>query len=357
METEIGSIFPIYDTVEACDGQRIPTEQNQVYLSLAREAFLYLAKTIVGGNHRIMLPAYTCKTVIDPFRQEKWDCHFYDINRHLSIETDAFQALFDQIKPEIVLFHPYYGCGISLAEAAVLQKAKMNGATIIADLTQAIFSPRDYPFVDYYVGSLRKWFPIPDGAFLSSDKHTLLLDAHALPENEIFVRFQKDAMYLRGAYFQSHVPELKQISIRLNKYAVHLASAEPIALHRISSFSDQNLLADASEESQHIRMQNYAYLLSSVRNCCSCIPVNDNISKLRSAPLYFPIYCPDRATVQKELASHGVYAPILWPVADPCVLISSNVRYIYDHILLIPIDQRYGIHDMERISKLLNREP
>lgn len=353
MIKEIGSIFPVYEPNEREDGDLLPVQENEVYLSLAREAFLYLAKTIGGGNHRVMLPAYTCQTVIDPFEQENWACYFYGINQDLRIDEQSFRELLSEVKPEVIVFHPYYGLGISSREVELLQNAKEAGATIIEDMTQVLFSGRTHSFVDYYLGSLRKWFDIPDGAFLSSRKHPLPEEA-AYSENEIFTRLQKDAMYLRGEYFRTGNPEIKQISIRLNKYAVNLVAGQNIAIHRMSRYSKQNYRKSDIAGNQKARLENYRYLLTALKESQTCLPVNHDLSNLESAPLYFPIYVPNRTDVQKELACNRIYAPVLWPVLDTRVLVSDEVRYIYEHILLLPIDQRYTIADMESIAKVLN---
>ena len=49
-----------------------------------------------------------------------------------------------------------------------------------------------------------------------------------------------------------------------------------------------------------------------------------------------------------------IYAPVLWPVQTKDVLINEEVEYIYSHILMLPIDQRYSIDDMIKIVELAN---
>lgn len=73
-----------------------------------------------------------------------------------------------------------------------------------------------------------------------------------------------------------------------------------------------------------------------------------------TAPLYFPIYVSNRTEIQKKLAAKHIYAPVLWPVNTAEVLINDNIKYIYSHILMIPIDQRYDEQDMKKIVTILN---
>ena len=62
----------------------------------------------------------------------------------------------------------------------------------------------------------------------------------------------------------------------------------------------------------------------------------------------------DRSEVQTRLANEHIYAPVLWPVCTEDLLISEDIKYIYSHILMIPIDQRYNEFDMSRILTVLN---
>ena len=72
-------------------------------------------------------------------------------------------------------------------------------------------------------------------------------------------------------------------------------------------------------------------------------------------PLYFPILVDNRVQWQDLLADNDIYAPVVWPKADHCPDIDDNSQMIYDKILCIPIDQRYGIDDMDRIVKVINK--
>ena len=70
--------------------------------------------------------------------------------------------------------------------------------------------------------------------------------------------------------------------------------------------------------------------------------------------LFFPVYVKDRTVFQKKMAQQEIYAPVLWQVHTDKVLINDNIRRIYQEILMLPIDQRYGISDMERIVTVIN---
>ena len=73
-----------------------------------------------------------------------------------------------------------------------------------------------------------------------------------------------------------------------------------------------------------------------------------------TAPLYFPIYAKDREDLQKFLAQRCIYAPLLWPIGEENEPhLSETEHYIYEHILALPMDQRYDRSDMKRIANVL----
>ena len=53
------------------------------------------------------------------------------------------------------------------------------------------------------------------------------------------------------------------------------------------------------------------------------------------------------------LSEQHIYAPVIWPVVYEEVLVNETVKYIYDHILAIPIDQRYDEGDMAKIVSII----
>ncbi len=105
---------------------------------------------------------------------------------------------------------------------------------------------------------------------------------------------------------------------------------------------------------QHRRFENYTYLYHNICENNKVVKVCKNINEVTTAPLYFTIYVDDRPSLQCQLAQDAIYAPIIWPVEDKRVLINDVVKYIYDHILAIPIDQRYNSNDMKRVVEIIN---
>jgi hypothetical protein len=71
-------------------------------------------------------------------------------------------------------------------------------------------------------------------------------------------------------------------------------------------------------------------------------------------PLYFPVLLRiERLKFQKYLVKHSVYVPIIWPKSQ--LINAAGDDTLYDSLICIPIDQRYGEGDMQRILSLLQQ--
>lgn len=345
---EIGSIYSVHTLENKPCLSIVLAGDKSVYFSLCREALLVIARWYRNTYKRVLIPAYTCQTVLDPFLQEGWDIEYYNISKQLRIDTVDLLSKYNSFKPSLCVAHPYYGADLNEDELEALTVLKKGGCVLIEDLTQCVFSTQSDPIFDYFIGSYRKWFPIPDGAFLIGK-----VDVEELSENTAFVEPMSDAMYLRGVFHRTGDNNIKEISRRVGNIAISHISGE-IVPHKISSFSTSLLNEIDIEETIRKRHDNYRYLYEQLSNSNICAPVDRSIDELTCAPLFFPVYVKDRASFQKKLAQHEIYAPVLWPVHTEELLINESIKEIYNEILMLPIDQRYGIEDMKRMIEVIN---
>lgn len=353
MKKEIGSIFPLSDFAlshaEVAQAQ-FPTDR--IYYSLCREALCDIAMALNGTDKIVLIPAYTCQTVITPFEECGWQCVYFPIERDLRIDTHGLMKLLEDTNPSLVVVHPYFGMDMNEDEVATLVSIKENGTDIILDLTQCLFSTKQYSFATFIVASYRKWMPIPDGGYLINHSNN---ESICQPENENteFTEREKTAMYLRGQYFANGEQRTKDISIRLSK-AADLIAESNIKPHRMSQVAYNLLNEENMEHNQQSRFSNYTYLFNNIHESEKVSKVCGDLNEVTTAPLYFTIYVKNRPALQKLLAQDSIYAPVIWPVEDEKVLINDEVKYLYDHILAIPCDQRYDEKDMRRALDIIN---
>ena len=353
MKKEIGSIFPLSDAaLSKAESEKKSFNGDRVYYSLCREALYDIAKAMSGTEKTVLIPAYTCQTVITPFEEAGWHCEFYSITKDLRINTQKLIEANEKYHPSVVVVHPYFGMDLCDEEVKAFNSLNHKGVKIVLDLTQCIFTNKEYPFASIIVASYRKWMPIPDGGYLINKTDSLQFEQPEQENNE-FTENEKAAMYLRGQYFENGEQRTKDISIRLSKAADIIAESN-ITPHKMSQVAYNLLKKEDVENNKNRRYANYTYLFNSITESKKVTKVCFNIANVTTAPLYFTIYVQNRQELQRLLAKDAIYAPVIWPIEDERVLIDEDVKYIYDHILAIPCDHRYDENDMQRAVEIIN---
>lgn len=354
MKKDVGSIFPLdSEAISQAEAFSAEFSSDRIYYSLCREALYDIAVSVQESNKTVLIPAYTCQTVITPFEEAGWKCQYYAIKKDLRIDIQSLSELTNKYSPSMIVVHPFFGMELNHQEEVALQQISEKGVKIVLDLTQCIFSQKRYLFVTYIVGSYRKWFPIPDGGFMERNIHMTMI-SQPQQENNDFTEREIAAMYLRGQYFSNGEQRTKEISIRLSKAADHIAEGN-IKPHKMSQIAYNLLRQEDREVNQKCRYKNYSHLFQCVHESNRVTKVCKNLLEVTTAPLYFTIYVDNRKELQCLLAHDAIYAPIIWPVEDEKVLINDDVKYIYNHLLAIPCDQRYNEEDMQRVIEIINR--
>ena len=354
MKKEIGSIFPLSDAVlSKAESEKATYKGDRLYYSLCREALYDIAKAMGYVGNIVLIPAYTCQTVITPFEEAGWRCEYYSISRLLRIDAQSLLRLVEEYHPTLVVVHPYFGMELDENEKTLLTKIKKQDIDIVVDLTQCLFSTKEYSFASFIVASYRKWMPIPDGGYLKCLSQKVVI-SQPESDNKEFSEREIAAMYLRGQYFRNGEKRTKAISIHLSKVADYIAGNN-ISPHKMSQVA-YNLLSEHDiDKNQRSRYSNYTYLFEHIYESSIVKKACKSLAEVTTAPLYFTIYVQDRQVLQCKLAQDAIYAPVIWPVEDERVLIDDDVKYIYEHLLAIPCDQRYDEDDMKRIVEIINK--
>lgn len=148
-QKEIGGYFEM---------EELPGEEyypDLLHLNLGRTALQYLLDR--RGCQEIFLPYYLCDSVIDACRNSSAKVSFYSVNEELTPEIDEL--------PEGAWLYlvNYYG-QLTDEQIRFFQKKYQR---IIVDQTHAFYQ-RPVEHVDT-IYSPRKFFGLPDGAYLAAD--------------------------------------------------------------------------------------------------------------------------------------------------------------------------------------------
>jgi len=309
----IGGYFELEQLVEH------PFYTNMMKLNTGRNALLYLIKT--KGIKKLHLPYYMCSSVSEMLFRYEIEVDYYHIDVRFN---PIFNKNLDE--DEYLYVVNYYG----QLTNDIIRTLQNRYKRIIVDNTQAFFQePVDGIDTIY---SCRKFFGIPDGAYLSTDKK---LEVHLQTD------VSKDRMGQILGRFED------QASKYYIEYKENEALFKELPLMKMSSLTQNILGAIDYSKVYKTRNENYRFLASTLgpKNALSLIsPVG---------AFAYPMYMENGLAIRKELAQKKIYIPTLWPnVLEECD--EGSIEYDYAmNILPLPCDQRYSLLEMEHLANQL----
>ncbi len=321
------------------------------WLRSGREALYLVARNVKPEDEIpvVLMPAYCCHSMIDPFEKAGWRVEYYALNEDLTADLDSLSHLLVSLRPAAALTMNYYGSAFTL-DAVAYVKCGFPECICIEDFSHCTFSLSSIhnPEVDYYVSSIRKMVGVCDGSVIIS-KQPVSEDIVEEGETE-FTRARRDYQRLKSKYNYTHDTTQKNVFFPGLKQQEGVLDAFE-GVHRISRMGKAMLEALNGEQIAYARQKNMAHLLEILDGKVETVPGIDR--SLAGAPFALPILVDDRDNVQRRLAGKGVYAPVLWPICDEARSTCSVSARMADKMLAIPIDQRYNWDDIEDIAKII----
>lgn len=357
MLSEIGSNFWLNPN-EILDEKPLGTPEqfnckgsDYAWLSTGRSAIQFVINTIEGRTRNIkkvaVLPSFTCDTVFEPFLKSGYKVYYYPVEKNLTTTSDVILETVFEHDASIVLFHRYFGLDTLDGQVdKMCEVLRELGKYSIEDCTQCLYSGISRADSDFTVGSIRKWTGTPDGGFAVYREGAF---------NEKPQRPDKD---LEEAKIEASYAKYRFLFEKQGDKGEMLAmyrSAEDILDNQkeIYNISEVSVKVQANlnvNELKSKRRANFELLSKKLKQYVK--PVFT--FKDREVPLYFPVLVDDRGALQKHLVANAIYAPVVWPKDDKQPRQCDGAENAYEHLLCIPIDQRYGIDDMERIVEVIN---
>jgi len=316
-----------------------------VYYNTGRSAIRGVLKQMKGK--RALLPAYICQSVIQAFEHEHYSIDFYNINTDHSLDVDDVKRKCTPNTDVFFVMH-YYGTLQNQNDLTTLRNlCSMLSITIVEDTTHSILT-KVQTIGDYCVASLRKWFALPDGgvAYSLSQK----IDAVPSSIEMSFTNTRIAGMFLKGLYLNS-LTDCNETYRKLFTEAEKMIDEES-EIFAISDFSNEVVKVFDTGKAAQKRKENAAYLHRYLNNPL----VKSVFQELNSGicPFFYPLYVGNRGKLRSYLNQNKIYCPVHWPIEDKRLIAYDAVRYISEHIISIPIDQRYGVSDMEYLCSVIN---
>lgn len=330
MRYEIGSEWDI---------QKIDLNTDNYYFFRSCRDSLYAIANLCKIK-KVLLPAYSCDSMVTPFRNTGCEIDYYGID--INWQVDCFE-LKEKIKYcDAILIIDYFGRK-TFSRTLISELKSINPKLIIIDdKTQNLFDfNRENDDIDFTVASLRKWIAIPDGAVLFSKNKFLI----TFNTESGFYSDKLNAMQLKNSYLRNESIDKKNYLELFNKANKFLDNS--IGIFEISDYSRNKLLYTDYIAMKKARLCNFRILNTYIQN--------DNVVKLtdNELSLYYPVLVSNRDEIQKKLAHSNIYCPIIWEISNELEKKYPILGSISERILAIPCDHRYNSEDMKYICNTL----
>lgn len=292
-------------------------------LNLARTSFVWLLDHM--EHDRVFLPEFLCDTV----RESAENAGYRVVNYRLNEDLEPVWGPEGRPgKEDILYLVNYYG---QLGDDGI-KRYRDEYKRVIVDNAHAFYS-RPVEGV-HTIYSLRKFFGVPDGAYVAGDtgasEEDLPLDRSRERANALIGRLEECA---EKYYAQAKAAE-EGFSTETPK--------------RMSLFT-QNIARGIDYEGvRQKRISNYLALHEALKS------ENPFTRTVPECPYAYPYHHRDGMALRKYLVEHMIYIPVLW-----AHLIDDEHRGSLEYewsseYLVLPVDQRYTEEDMRYIAHVIN---
>ncbi len=301
-----------------------PHEKEGVLLNNARSA-LQLIMQSIDGVKKVFLPYYTCDSVTIALDAIGVAYQQYHIDGNLHIAEDIRLA-----DGEYIIYTNYFG----IMDAYCKDLAEVYGNRLIVDNAQTFYAAHIEGTHSAY--SCRKYIGVPDGGIAVSNA---ISSIEHLPISRAYDRC--GALLARA---ENDIPT----GYTIFKDNDHRFREDGIA--RMSIISQKILRSIDHEDIVARRRSNFEYLHNALKIINQFeIPNTSTFA----CPLVYP-FMAHTADLRKKLIENKIFVAQYWPnVLDWCN--ENTIEHkLTTHIMALPIDQRYGVEDMNRIISVIN---
>ncbi|TWU13718.1 hypothetical protein CA54_25530 [Symmachiella macrocystis] len=278
----------------------------------------------------VWVPFYCCDALLEPFRAADIPLKHYGLEPDLSVSPGVELG-----RGERIVVINYFG----LQNKQIAALADRWAECLWVDNTQAFFHTPEAPKA-FYFNSARKFFGVPDGGYLYSPDDAALPSPETWQRNANY-RFEHLILREQGEIFAGH--EIFRENERRNGEAIT----------QISRLSESILGGVDYAQAARIRRENYQYLHGELdsRN-----RLQESLLHLdaEAVPFCYP-FLPQPPILHQQLWDQQIFAPQLWA---ECVSRDGRgfdwERELSRELLSLPIDQRLGRAEMDRILEVLD---
>lgn len=296
-----------------------------VRLNTSRNALEYIIRCLPDCKH-VYLPLYTCEAVVEPFKRLPYvGFSFYHINNRFEIA--------DKINlqdGEYLIANNYFG----LKDAYIAELANQFGDRLIVDNAQALFAPALPGIKAAY--SARKYVGVADGGFaVGVDSLAALgydLDDSSGHDSHLLIRKEQGA--------EAGFTDYQQNECKLDY--------QPI---RRMAYQTQDILTHIDYEKVIAkRRANFEYLHNKLGSRNQLVlPELDTFE----CPMVYPFIGPANIELRSKMIAAKIFVACYWPNVLDWTRPDDLEHTLTTRLIPLPIDQRYGKEEMDRIISLI----
>ena len=291
--------------------------KNAIMLSTARQCLEYILR---ARKYKIInIPYYTCDALLEPIKKLGIKYIFYHIDNNLEPIFNKTLA-----NNEALLYTNYFG----LKQNIVLSLSKRY-QNLIIDNAQSFFDYHIKHIDKFY--SARKFFGVPDGAYLYTDCHLDTTFSTYIPT--------QNTKYLLGRL--THTAEMYYNDFQDSEQAF-----SHMEIHKMSILSEHILKSLDYQLIIQKRRENYMSLYHKLGNLNK---MDFDISSTNNAPMIYPFWS-NESNLRQKLIPYKIFIPQYWKCVENWTNPTRGIEIeLSEKLYPIPIDQRYNKEDMNYI--------
>lgn len=295
--------------------------KDAIRLNTGRNCLEYILR--VRQYSKVFLPYYTCDTVLEPFHRLGIPYEFYHLNVHLELSHEiALRA------GEALLYTNYFGLKRRYTETL----AQQYGSRLIVDNTQAFYAKPIKGIDSFY--TCRKFFGVPDGAYLYTDK---MLDDD----------FVQDLSVERMSSLIKRIDISPEAGFQDFRNTRKVLIGQPIKrmsklTHRMMMGIDYGLIA----RKRRLNFEILHQALGFINNLE--LPLEED-----SVPMVYPFWGHIQG-IRETLIENKVYVAQYWPNVLEWTNPDTIDYQLASQMQPLPVDQRYGEDEMRSIISIIN---
>lgn len=356
---EYGSVLELDDIIE----YRIPEEirpfylpfmenkrgnYNTVFYQSGRNAIEELFRYLKNNSNieAVIMPDYICQTVKDAAVRAEIEIKEYRINREYETKVDDIEKNLS-INTCVYICH-YFGKPLSEKLIKKIRKWRDKRIIVIEDITMSLLSSDTdgIGFGDYVIGSLRKWFPIPDGGFVSSDCCNLPDGAKSTSVSK-YTDYYMVVQTLKREYISGGCLDKDLKDVYMGYYSLSIKELfSDYNIYPMSTWSFNYLNNVNIYEIIEKRKKNYDVLYKLLSKCDFIHPISE--PRGNYIPFGMGLQVSDRDELIRYLIDNGIYCNIHWRLEEKDN--NPDIKYLVEHSITVPCDQRYSTEDMTYIA-------